>query len=74
MRLVGAVGEEQTVEVLEGEAAAQPLRHLLHELLHVLLLHPARLLPRPAALRMHPRTDTSRHLTPAPSTNVYPRI
>ncbi len=61
MRLVGAVGEEQTVEVLEGEAAAQPLRHLLHELLHVLLLHPARLLPRPAALRMQPgrtRADT----------------
>ena len=61
MGLVGAVGEEQTVEVLEGEAAAQPLRHLLHELLHVLLLHPARLLPPPAALRMHPgrtRADT----------------
>ena len=55
MRLIGAVGEEQTVEILEGESAAQPLRHLLHELLHVLLLHPARLLPRPAALRMRPR-------------------
>ena len=66
MRLVGAVGEQQTVEVLKGEAAAQLLRHLLHELLHVLLLHPARLLPLPAALRMHPAQRTRRrHLTPA---------
>ena len=46
MRLVGAVREQEPVEVFERKAPAQLQRHLLHELFHI-LLHAARLLPGP---------------------------
>ena len=66
VRLVGAVGEQQAVEILQREAAAQFQRDLLHELFHVLLLHAATLLPivpgRECGGERHP-TDSRRHLT-----------
>ncbi|BAS11574.1 hypothetical protein AHiyo4_49960 [Arthrobacter sp. Hiyo4] len=58
--LVGAVSQQQAVQVLKRQSPAKLLRHLLHELFHV-LLHGVTLL-----LRQAPgRTNSRRHLTPS---------
>ena len=66
MGLVGAVGEQQAVQVLKGQATSQLLRHLLDELFHTLLLHGPTLLPA----KCGGVTDTRRHLTLQESTTV----